>query len=314
MGNITENVVSSFKGTDKFIMSEHIDGQDYSCDFEFVLSDPSYSTDVDRAGIPIRIYDSVGPQYNPTRIAGLALACWQRFRRTGDIEHRIRFLELADWFVTSEDGSWPYNFPWLDLQPPWLSGMAQGQGISVLVRAWRETGNERYLMVARRAASLMIEDFGSQGIRSTMADGSPFLEEYPTPAAGRVLNGHLFAVEGLCELLDVDNDDDLRLFISDVLMGLNNNIYLWDLRSWSAYDLLKTSCNVRNPSTPNYHNIHIALLSWIIRYNDANNIIVDTSNINNVLISWINGKNSVYARAGNLVRKIVFRSIVKADR
>jgi len=49
---------------------------------------------------------------------------------------------------------WMHNFDWEyreTLIKPWYSGLAQGQGISLLVRAHRETGDSHYLEAAHKA-------------------------------------------------------------------------------------------------------------------------------------------------------------------
>ena len=68
--------------------------------------------------------------------------------------HEHFFLSVADWFLAHQDawGSWTVPVERsmssqlrrkggvMPLKPPWRSAMAQGQGISVLVRAFHHTG------------------------------------------------------------------------------------------------------------------------------------------------------------------------------
>ena len=76
-----------------------------------------------------------------------------------DPQHK-KFLAASDWLVShleqNSSGVWVWNhyFDWEyrdTLKAPWYSGLAQGQGISLLVRAYAETGNAGYLDSARRA-------------------------------------------------------------------------------------------------------------------------------------------------------------------
>ena len=45
-----------------------------------------------------------------------------------------------------------FNFEYRDtLMAPWYSGLAQGQGISVLIRAYKETGDQKYAKAIKDA-------------------------------------------------------------------------------------------------------------------------------------------------------------------
>ncbi len=43
------------------------------------------------------------------------------------------------------------TYPNFTLEPPWVSGMAQGLGVEVLAHAYNLTGDEKYLKAARLA-------------------------------------------------------------------------------------------------------------------------------------------------------------------
>src|SRR5580698_7197057 len=122
----------------------------------------------DSAGIPQLDYrGKIGRQYNPIAIAQYGLGNYNLFRRSGSTESRDRFLQSADWLVMHLENNsqglavWNHHFDWEyrdTLRAPWYSALAQGQGISLLVRAhkeWRdspgESGEARYLEAAQRA-------------------------------------------------------------------------------------------------------------------------------------------------------------------
>lgn len=104
----------------------------------------------DDEGVPLVDYKSLGLRRNPVTIAQYALSVLNTYVETGAVELRDEFLRLAEWFV--HNANWDrgfaalyYDFPWLNLRPPWISGMAQGQVISVLVRAYQLTRRVQYL-------------------------------------------------------------------------------------------------------------------------------------------------------------------------
>jgi len=236
----------------------------YPLDLEFTLRDPGfYFAPRDAEGLPIRLYRSVGIQYNPTRIAAYALAHYNRYLRTQVEESRAQFLKAAEWFMRSPEGLWWYTYPWQDLQAPWLSAMAQGEGISVLVRAWVLTHEVRYLDQARRALIPFAQSIEAGGVRSTLEDGCPFLEEYPSSSPVHVLNGFLYALIGLADLHRVAPEMTDSIGLDDFLNTLEHHIEAWDAGFWSLYDLSHLYKGRRNFTTVSYHNLHISQLSFL---------------------------------------------------
>ena len=107
---------------------------------------------LDICGIPKLNYrGKIGWQYNPIAIAQHGLGHHTLFRRTGRHENRDRFLIAAGWLIRNLERNqaglyvWNHHFDWeyrSRLKAPWCSGLAQGQGISLLVRAYLETRDE----------------------------------------------------------------------------------------------------------------------------------------------------------------------------
>ncbi len=236
----------------------------YPLDLDFTLKrEYLYYSPKDAKGIPIRVYLSVGPQYNPTRIAAYALAHFNRYLHTKNKKNRQCFLQAADWFLQSPDGRWTYDYPWAGLSPPWVSAMAQGEGISVLIRAWVLTREMQFLNQARKAVVPFMVPISEGGVRSTLPDGSSFLEEYPTSPPDHVLNGFLYALIGLVDLHRVDPKTASSVGLEDLLESLERNISLWDAGFWSLYDLSYLRTKVPNPATTSYHNLHVAQLRFL---------------------------------------------------
>ena len=86
----------------------------------------------------------LGLQYNPNAVAQLALGYWDRMQKGED--RRAEFLTQAVYFLDHgrrvKDGVllWEYKFPFQMrnfLSSPWRSALAQGQGISVCLRAYQ---------------------------------------------------------------------------------------------------------------------------------------------------------------------------------
>ena len=99
---------------------------------------------LDESGVPLYDYGytdgvHIGIQRNPVIVSQQALKYWDKFQN-GDEKSKTLFLNCSDWLVDNavlygNYTVWGYNFPWpsRNLTSPWISGMAQGQGIQVLV-------------------------------------------------------------------------------------------------------------------------------------------------------------------------------------
>jgi heparosan-N-sulfate-glucuronate 5-epimerase len=141
-----------------------------------------------------------GIEDNPVMVAHWALQQWSRTPR----QPRAT-LVAADWLAGRQraDGGWEYLFDFnaagLPMRAPWISAMAQGMGISVLVRAYDLTHRRGYLRVARRALRPFMRRVADGGVTSHW-DGLPWYEEYPGSESQHVLNGYEFALIGLHDL------------------------------------------------------------------------------------------------------------------
>src|SRR5579884_662913 len=121
----------------------------------------AYSGPFDGVGIPQLDYrGQIGIQYNPIAIAQWGLGNYNRFMREGSLDARNRFLRASEWLCDRLEKNsfglyvWNHYFDWeyrQRLKAPWYSGLAQGQGISLLVRAQAETGDRKYLDCAAMA-------------------------------------------------------------------------------------------------------------------------------------------------------------------
>ncbi len=133
-----------------------------------------YKDAYDPAGIPQLDYrGKIGRQYNPIAVAQYGLGNYNLFRRSGDLGRRNKFFRIADWLVQhlvpNAQGIpvWNHYFDWEyrdTLHAPWYSALAQGQGISVLVRAYKESGDSRHLDAAQRALASFFKPVAEGGV------------------------------------------------------------------------------------------------------------------------------------------------------
>lgn len=192
----------------------------------------------------------------PTTLFQKALGHWDLMLKGPNIsEHKEEFLKIAYWALETQDaqGGWPL-WPLLKQSFPSLySGMTQGEGISVLVRAYKITQDERLMHAARRAVVPMAREINEGGVSRRTPEGI-VLEEFPYAHLNGVFNGWVFAVFGLRDFLFIDNNIEARRLLEDSVSALVKMLPQYRMAYWSKYDL---SGNIASPF---YHDLHIAQL------------------------------------------------------
>jgi hypothetical protein len=140
--------------------------------------------------------------YNPVAVAEWGIHHYENWLHTGKVSERTAFLAQAKWLrdVMDSKGRFPYRYLHFvrGIKPPWYSAMAQGLGISVLLRAYQATGDISYMRAADRAVWPFGRDVQRGGV---VTGGGKWLEEYPD--SKHVLNGSIFAAFGLWDMMRV---------------------------------------------------------------------------------------------------------------
>jgi heparosan-N-sulfate-glucuronate 5-epimerase len=165
----------------------------------------------------------------------------------------------------ARDGGWLHARPFphtFRLHPNWLSGMAQGEGASLLVRLRLATGEEGFAEAARRALGPLSVPTSEGGVQALL-DGSPLPEEYPTEPPSFVLNGAIFALWGLYDVgVALGHRESMQAFEEGV-DALAKNLHRWDTGYWSRYDLAPHP--VVNVASSFYHSLHVNQLEALNR-------------------------------------------------
>ncbi len=213
----------------------------------------------DTRGLPLSAADQGKPFLFPTTVLQKGLGhwdCWLEAGRLSD-EHESGFRSVADWTVETQDaqGGWPI-WPLLEIgdqcETPY-SAMTQGQAVSVLVRAFSESGQQAYLRAAERATALMLKPL-EQGGTSREAAGGLVLEEGPYPSCRAILNGWIFALFGLYDLELAAGSGLVSKELESTVNTLTQWLPQYDAGFWSRYDLSG------HLASPFYHRLHQAQL------------------------------------------------------
>lgn len=188
--------------------------------------------------------------------------------------HAQFFLAAAKWFLRhqNEKGNWPITvkrkvIDGVTLSPHWYSAMAQGQGMSLLTRAYLYTKNPAFLRAALRATNLFKIKSKDKGVLTTFLNQFPWYEEYPTSPSLLVLNGFIYSLLGLYDLKlsagSQEGTEATELF-DQGMRSLKVMLPLYDSGSGTFYDLRHVTMHVApNLARWDYHTLHVSLLYFL---------------------------------------------------
>ncbi|MBI3795642.1 MAG: hypothetical protein HY268_01555 [Deltaproteobacteria bacterium] len=227
-----------------------------------------YPGQYDSAGIPLLNYHgTVGLQYNPIAIAQYGLGNYNLFCRTGDVERCRKFLSVADWLVDNLEqnpaGLWAWNhhFDWeyrTTLKAPWYSALSQGQGISALLRAYRETNKSAYLEAAQRAFGTFAKTVDKGGVTYIDREGYKWFEETIVDPPTHILNGFIWAAWGVYDYFLHTQSGEAEFLFLEAVRTLKANLRHFDAGFWSLYE--QSGTRLKMFASPFYHQLHIIQL------------------------------------------------------
>jgi len=241
---------------------------------------------IDAQGVPKAKYGD-NYYYNPTTVAQWSLTQYGKYLQ-GDQEALNRFFNGANRLIQMQDdqGAFRYDFDWTyyltneTYQPGWVSGMAQGQGLSVFSRAYHLTGDEKYLTAGNKALDFLLTPVEEGGTMATLKDLEPSLdgyiifEEYISDPNNYTLNGYMFTLLGLYDWWQLDQDDTsgshhlAKEYFDSGMKTLVKILPYYDIGGFSAYDLGYIVYDTEPHIGVNYHYIHIMLLHALYSITD----------------------------------------------
>lgn len=237
-----------------------------------------YGGPYDSSGVPVLDYHGrIGPQYNPIAIAQWGLGNYDLFHRTGSAQRKEKFLKACIWLCDHLEQNrehvwiWNHHFDWEyrdTLKSPWYSGLAQGQGISLLLRAHAATGKPEYFRAAEKAFASFLLAADKGGVTFTDRNNNIWFEEYIVSPPTHILNGFIWASWGVYDYYLATRDENALILFSQAVQTLLKNLELYDLGFWSLYELSGT--RLKMLASPFYHQLHIVQLRVMQRLTRQN--------------------------------------------
>jgi hypothetical protein len=223
-----------------------------------------YPGPFDREGIPMLDYQGrIGRQYNPIAIAQYGLGNYNRLLAEGDPKRCRNFLRAADWLVANLESNlqglqvWNHHFDWeyrTPLKAPWYSALAQGQGISLLVRAHQVTGRASYEATAGRAFETFLATTREGGVAEIDEAGDVWFEEAIVEPPTHILNGFIWAAWGVHDFYLHTGESSARRLFDRAVRTIKRNLHRFDCGYWSLYELSGTKLKML--ASPFYHRLH----------------------------------------------------------
>jgi len=236
-------------------------------------SKADYTGQFDASGIPLLDYHGkTGIQYNPIAIAQYGLGNYNLFSRTDDESRKSNFIRVADWLVSNLELNgaglcvWHHHFDWeyrTPLKAPWYSALAQGQGISVLVRAFLETSENIYSGAARRAFESFLKTIDEGGVTYVDKKGHTWFEEYIVSPPTHILNGFIWSSWGVYDYYLATGEQRALDLFKEAVTTLSANLNQYDVSFWSLYE--QSGTRLRMIASPFYHHLHIVQLKVMHR-------------------------------------------------
>jgi len=275
-----------------------------------------YAGAFDPSGIPqLDYHGHIGLQYNPIAIAQYGLGNYNLFRRTADPSRRQKFFRVADWLRDHLEKNahglavWNHHFNWEyrnTLQSPWYSALAQGQGISLLVRAHQESGDSRYLEAAQQAMASFHTPIAEGGVAfnddssndRSNDRGDLWFEEYIVSPPTHILNGFIWATWGVYDYFLATKDAEAEKLFTRAVQTILRNLDRYDLGFWSLYE--QSGTRLPMVASPFYHQLHIVQLRIMHR-------LTGEAEFARVADRWQNYAQSRANRARALLYKTAFK-------
>ncbi len=231
-----------------------------------------YAGHYDSSGIPMLDYRGViGLQYNPIAIAQWGLANHNLFCQTNDEARWQKTLQAADWLTANLEQNahglwvWNHHFDWEYrdlLKAPWYSGLAQGQGVSLLLRAHAHAASLKYQSAAEKAFVALTRPIAEGGVLfedvSEHNKKNLWIEEYLVDPPTHILNGFMWALWGVFDFWLARADASAKNIFDRSVETLLCNLPQFDTGYWSLYE--QSGTRLKMLASPFYHQLHIVQL------------------------------------------------------
>jgi hypothetical protein len=196
---------------------------------------------------------------------------------------------------------WNHQFDWEyrnTLKAPWYSGLAQGQGVSLLLRAHAHASDKKYLQAAERAFVPLTRLITGGGVLFEDQEKNLWIEEYLVDPPTHILNGFIWALWGVFDYWLAREDAAARDVFDRSVATLLHNLAKYDTGYWSLYE--QSGTRLKMLASPFYHRLHVVQLRVMA-------LLTGNQLFNQVASRWERYTQSGANRTRALLEKSVFK-------
>ncbi len=200
--------------------------------------------------------------HNYTTVCSYALGNWETYLTKGTQSHLETFLKMADFLLGRSEWMADGSVLLWDEAAHRLSAMYQGEAMSVFVRAFGCTQKEVFLKAAQgcvRPLTLKVTDGGVAGVISH--NGAIWYEERCHPPSRHILNGMIYTLWGLRDVMAVSGDKLAKELWEQGVESVVNSLSLFDTGYWSRYWIPEDDLDY--VASIMYHNLHVVQLTTL---------------------------------------------------
>lgn len=185
----------------------------------------------------------------PVAIFQFGLGAYDMFLQTNEAIYHKKFMQTVKWAMSHQDeqGRWDTFFYVYPEHP--YGAMSQGEGASLLLRAYANTGKREYLDAAHKAIDFMLLPIEEGGTTKYEKEDVVLAEYTHLPI---VMNGWVFAWWGLYDYVLVTKDEKYKIELDKSCETLERHLPMFNTSYWSKYD------EAGMMASPFYHNLHVA--------------------------------------------------------
>ena len=226
--------------------------------------------------------------YFPVAIFQYGLGAYDLYLLSGEEKYHRKFLQCADWTLEHQDEKGRWNNFFYIYPDNSYGAMAQGEAVSLLVRAYLSTRKGEYLVAAKDGVDYMLKSLDDGGVTEYLGS-DVILREYTHMQA--VLNGWIFAWWGLYDYVLVTKDNtSYKELLYKSLESLIKYLPKFKCFYWSLYSL------DGKIASPFYHNLHIAQMQ-------AMSQLTGNPIFNNYALRWTKQQKSFFCKSFAFVMK-----------
>jgi len=237
--------------------------------------------------------------YYPIFIARYSLGNLELYLDNGEEKYKKKFFDQIEWLsknlvMKKNFAVWDhyYHVPFFKFdRTPWVHGLAQGLGMTALLKAYQLTNKKLYLDQAYKVFNSFETEINDGGVKYIDNEGNIWLEEAAILPPPMILNGYITILFAIHELHRItSNSNALKLWIEGI-KTLKYNLHKFDSGYWSIYDLRR-----KYPATSKYHKIHINQLNTLYDLTNDNFFLDYFNKWSLYNIKWLNKKKSTMKR------------------